>query len=81
MNQNPQALPPGSLDLLRKMLAYLEDMEDPEELRSLPVWRAHMPTGDRKGTWNLLVTRNRRLTFRIDAAQTEMCDVNLEDYH
>jgi proteic killer suppression protein len=40
-----------------------------------------MLTGDRKGTWSLHVTRNRRLTFRIDAVQNEICDVNLEDYH
>jgi proteic killer suppression protein len=38
-------------------------------------------TGDRKGTWSLSVTRNRRLTFRIDTAEHEICDVNLEDYH
>ena len=54
---------------------------DPEELCSLPVWKPHLLTGDRKGTWSLYVTRNRRLTFRIDAAQSEICDVNLEDYH
>ncbi|MGA2270193.1 MAG: type II toxin-antitoxin system RelE/ParE family toxin [Bryobacteraceae bacterium] len=76
-----QDLPPDSVDKLRKMLAYLEDMEDPEELRSLPVWKAHMLTGDRKGIWSLHVTRNRRLMFRIDVAQSEICDVNLEDYH
>ena len=29
----------------------------------------------------LSVTRNRRLTFRIDSAENEICDVNLEDYH
>ena len=74
-------LPSDSVDKLRKMLAYLEDMEDPEELPSLPVWKAHMLTGNRRGTWSLHVTRNRRLTFRIDAAQSEICDVNLEDYH
>ena len=74
-------LPPDTLDKLRKMLAYLGDMEDAEELRSLPVWKAHTLTGDRKGTWSLHVTRNRRLTFRIDAAQNEICEVNLEDYH
>jgi proteic killer suppression protein len=38
-------------------------------------------TGDRKGTWSLSVTRNRRLTFRIDVAEHEICDLNLEDYH
>ncbi|MGH9785257.1 MAG: hypothetical protein ACRD88_13830 [Terriglobia bacterium] len=38
-------------------------------------------TGDRKGIWSLHVTRNRRLTFRIDTAEGEICDVNFEDYH
>jgi proteic killer suppression protein len=56
-------------------------MKDPEELRALAAWKVHTLTGDRKGTWSLRVTRNRRLTFRIDAAEREICDVNLEDYH
>ena len=72
---------PDSADKLRKMLAFLDDMQDPEELRTLPTWKAHMLTGDRKGTWSLSVTRNRRLTFRIDTAELEICDLNLEDYH
>jgi plasmid maintenance system killer protein len=38
-------------------------------------------TGDRKVTWSLSVTRNRRSTFSIDAAELEIYDVNLEDYH
>ena len=81
LEDRTQGLPPDSVDKLRKMLAYLEDVEDPEELRSLPVWKAHLLTGDRKGTWSLHVTRNRRLTFHVDAVQNEICDVNLEDYH
>ena len=52
-----------------------------DELRRLTAWKAHTLTGDRKGTWSLSVTRNRRLTFRIDAAEREVWDVNLEDYH
>ena len=81
MEDSVKALPPDTVDKLRKMLAYLDDMEDPEELRTLTAWKAHTLTGDRKGTWSLSVTRNRRLTFRIDAAEREICDVNLEDYH
>jgi toxin HigB-1 len=42
---------------------------------------AHTLTGDRKGTWSLSVTRNRRLTFLIDIEDKEICDANLEDYH
>jgi len=68
-------------DKLRKMLAFLDNMQDPEELLSLPTWRAHLLAGDRKGIWSLSVTRNRRLTFRIASAEREICDVNLEDYH
>jgi proteic killer suppression protein len=63
------------------MLAFLDAMQDPEELRSLTAWKPHTLTGDRKGTWSLTVTRNRRLTFRIHTADLEICDLNLEDYH
>ena len=55
--------------------------ENPEEVRTLTAWKAHTMTGDRKGTVSLSVTRNRRLTFRINAAEPEIYDVNLEDYH
>jgi proteic killer suppression protein len=76
-----KGVPPDTVDKLRKMLAFLDDMQDPEELRSLPLWKAHILTGDRKGTWSLSVTRNRRLTFRVDTTELEIYDVNLEDYH
>jgi proteic killer suppression protein len=76
-----KGVPPDMVDKLRKMLAYLDDMEDPEELRALTVWKAHTLTGDRKGTWSLSVTRNRRLTFRLDLTARDICDLNLEDYH
>jgi len=76
-----KGVPPDSADKLRKMLAFLDEMQDPEELRSLPAWKAHTLAGDRKGTWSLTVTRNRRLTFRIDIVELDIYDVNLEDYH
>lgn len=68
-----------TVDKLRKMLAFLDAMQDPEELRALPTWKAHLLTGDRRGTWSLTVTRNWRMTFRIDGE--EIIDLNLEDYH
>lgn len=76
-----KGVPPDTVDKLRKMLAFLDDMESADELRSLPSWKVHTLTGDRKGTWSLSVTRNRRLTFHIDTAEQEICDLNLEDYH
>ncbi len=76
-----KGVPPDAVDKLRKMLAFLDDMQNPEELRSLPAWKVHTLSGDRKGTWSLHVTRNRRLTFNIDVAEREIHDVNPEDYH
>ena len=72
---------PDTVDKLRKMFAFLDTIDDPDELRALAAWKAHTLTGDRKGTWSLSVTRNQRLTFRIDPAEREIYDVNLEDYH
>jgi proteic killer suppression protein len=76
-----KGVPPDTVDKLRKMLTFLDGMDGPDELRDLPSWKAHLLTGDRKGTWSLNVTANRRLTFRVDAAEREIWDVNLEDYH
>jgi proteic killer suppression protein len=80
LEDSVKGVPPDTVDKLRKILAYLDDTEKPEELRALTAWKAHTLAGNRKGTWSLSVTRNRRLTFRIDA-ENEICDVNLEDYH
>ena len=74
-----KGLSADTVDKLRKMLTFLDAMENPEELRALPLWKAHILTGDRKGTWSLHVTRNRRLTFRIE--DDEIIDLNVEDYH
>jgi len=76
-----KGVPADSTDKLRKMLAFLDEMDDANELKDLTSWKAHRLTGDRKGTWSLSVTGNLRLTFRIDAAAREISAVNLEDYH
>ncbi|MGD0735840.1 MAG: type II toxin-antitoxin system RelE/ParE family toxin [Terracidiphilus sp.] len=76
-----KGVPPESVDKLRKMLAFLDDVDDPEELRTLPAWKAHVLTGDRKGTWSLSVTANLRMKFRIDEIKREIIRLNLEDYH
>ena len=77
---NVKGVPPDSVDKLRKMFAFLDTMQEAEELRALASWKAHTLTGDRKGTWSLSVTRNRRPTFTIDD-EGEICGLNLEDYH
>jgi toxin HigB-1 len=78
---NAKGVPAESAGKLRKMLAFLDSMEDEDELHLLPTWRAHKLTGDRKGTWSLIVTGNLRLTFCIEYVEAEILDLNLEDYH
>ena len=76
-----RGLPPPSVYKLRKMIVLLEAMEEVGELRTVPVWKAQLLTGSRKGTWSLHVTRNWRMTFWIETAERESRDVNFEDYH
>jgi toxin HigB-1 len=80
-DDDPKGLPASSVDKLRKIVAYLEAMEDASDLPKIPMWKAHLLTGRRKGTWSLHVTRNWRTTFWIDNTDGELCDVNFEDYH
>jgi proteic killer suppression protein len=79
LTDGAKGLPPDAVDKLRAMLTFLQDMHDPETLWALPLWRAHQLTGERKGVWSLHVTRNWRLTFRIEDG--EISDVDYEDYH
>jgi proteic killer suppression protein len=64
---------------IRRMVSFLQDMEREDELRTVPSWKAHRLTGDRKGAWSLFVTKNWRMTFRVD--RDEIIDLNYEDYH
>ena len=63
------------------MLTFLQEMQDTQELRHIASWKAHQLTGDRKGTWSLAVTRNWRITFRIEEREAEILDLDYEDYH
>jgi len=77
---SPKGLPAGSVDRLRRMLAYIDAIETAEELRVPPNFGAHQLTGDRKGLWSLTVTKNWRMVFRVNRANA-IEDMDLEDYH
>ena len=66
---------------VQRIVSFLQDMEVEDELRTVQSWKAHMLTGDRKGTWSLSVTRNWRMTIRIDREEIEIIDLDYEDYH
>ena len=80
-NDDSSGLQPVVVPKIRKIVSFLQDMEDESELQTVPSWKAHQLTGDRRGTWRLSVTRNGRLTFQIDRAEIEIIDLDYEDYH
>lgn len=79
--ENAPGLQPAVVPKLRRMISFLQDMAREDELRSIPSWKAHQLTGDRKGEWSLSVTRNWRLTFRIDQTEIAIINLDYEDYH
>jgi toxin HigB-1 len=80
-HNDASGLAPAVVERVRNILTFLQEMEDARELRDIPIWKAHQLTGDRKGTWSLTVTRNWRITFRIDQIEREILDLDYEDYH
>ena len=71
----------AAVEKLRRIVSFLQDMEQEDELRTVPSWKAHVLAGRRKGTWSLFVTRNWRITLRIDRDENEIVDLDFEDYH
>ena len=80
-NDDAAGLPPAIIEKLRRIVTFLQDMENDIELLTVPSWKAHLLTGDRQGTWSLFVTKNWRITFKIDQTEIEIIDLNYEDYH
>lgn len=81
LDDDASGIQPQAVDKVRKILAFLQDMEREDELRAIPTWKAHQLTGDRKGFWSLFVTRNWRITFTVDKDEIEIVDLDYEDYH
>ncbi len=80
-DDDASGLPGDVRPKLRKIVGFLQDMGQEDELLTVPVWKAHRLTGDRKGVWSLHVTRNWRITFEIDNEEIEIFDLDYEDYH
>ena len=80
-DDDASGLQPPVVTKVQRIVSFLQDMEREEELRTVPSWKAHMLTGDRKGMWSLFVTKNWRMTFRIDREEIEIIDLDYEDYH
>jgi toxin HigB-1 len=80
-NNDASGLAPAVVERVRNILTFLQEMEDVQEIRDIPSWKVHQLTGNRKRTWSLIITRNWRITFRIDQSRGEILDLDYEDYH
>jgi proteic killer suppression protein len=80
-NNDASGLAPAVVERVRNIVTFLQEMEDVQEIRDIPSWKVHQLTGNRKGTWSLTITRNWRITFRIDQSRGEILDLDYEDYH
>ncbi|MBP7338175.1 type II toxin-antitoxin system RelE/ParE family toxin [Niveispirillum sp.] len=80
-DEDASGLPAAVVPKIVRILSFLQDMEREEELLSVPGWKAHRLSGDRKGCWSLHVTKNCRLTFAIDREGVEIIDLDYVDYH
>jgi len=68
------------IERLSRMLNFLDEASSFDELASPPNYGFHALTGDRKGEFAMMVTRNWRLTFtKVD--ERTVADLDLEDYH
>ena len=80
-NDDATGLQPAVVEKVRRIVSFLQDMESEDEVRTVPSWKAHRLSGDRKGVWSLFVTKNWRLTLRIDRTEIEIIDLDFEYYH
>lgn len=74
-------LPAAVVPKIRAILGFLQAAADEDELYQATAWKPHVLTGDRAGVWSFFVTKNWRITFRIDGQDVEIIDLNYEDYH
>jgi toxin HigB-1 len=80
-NDDAAGLPAACTPKIRNIVSFLQDMQHESELKSVPTWKAHQMTGDRKGVWALHVTKNWRITFLVDRQEAELFDLDYGDYH
>jgi toxin HigB-1 len=76
---NPKGIDSRIAGRIRNMIALLMAAKDMEELKAPPNFGFHWLVGDRAGTATMTLTKNWRLTFRINE-DGSVIDLDLEDY-
>ena len=78
-DDDPAGLPPAWVGKIRDVLTAIEFASRLDQVQTVPGWRLHPLRRVRSGTYAIVVSRNWRITFRVDG-QT-VTDVDFEDYH
>ena len=78
-DDDPNGVPAHSVKKIKAILAALEFAGDLSQVATMPGWNLHPFRGDRKGEYSITVTRNWRITFRLQG--NAVSDVDFEDYH
>ena len=76
-----RGLPADGIEKITDIMAFLIEIEEIDEVMTLKKYKPHLLSGDRAGVYSLHVTANWRITFRHDADENELYDVDYEDYH
>jgi len=74
----PRGINPNFANKVWRTLTKIDFAKDIESLDA-PGSGLHPLTGDRKGQWSMVVSRNWRITFRFENG--DAFDVDFEDYH
>lgn len=78
---NHKGLPADYVAKIVDIVAFLVDIESIDEVFDLSKYKPHRLGGDRAGTCSFHVTANWRITFRHDAENNELYDVDYEGHH
>ncbi len=74
-------LPPPVVEKVRNILTFLQEMEDTQELRDVPSWKALRSPAAAREHRASLSPETGGFTFRIDQTEGEILDLDYEDYH
>jgi toxin HigB-1 len=69
---------PDLVAKVERVLARLDASAEPKDM-DVPGFGLHAMTGDYRGFWSVVVSRNWRVLFRFENG--DACDVDFIDYH
>jgi proteic killer suppression protein len=76
LNDDAAGLKPSVIPKVRRIISFLQDMEQEGEIGTVPRWQAQTCVGGRAVSRHVPVTETCRLTFQIDQTNAEIIDLD-----